>query len=245
MTRMRPAGRILPVVMALFVASSGCGDHAGNVATSPTSATTDPANAQVAEAKSSVVKIRASGPDCEFMPNSGFVVAPNRVMSTAHAVAGADSVSVELDGTTYGAQVVSYDPDKDVSLLAVPNLRARPLAFADSPAADGVDVLLLGYPNGGPFTATPVRIKETIQLNGPNNDHTATVDREVYIIKSPQKLGDSGGPLIDVHGRVLGMPFGSANDDPQTGFAVTAKEVGPQMTKVANSAAVTTGNCPP
>jgi S1-C subfamily serine protease len=231
--------------MALFAAASGCGDRAGDVATSPTSATIDPDNAVVAAAKSGVVKIRGSGPDCEFSPNSGFVVAPNRVMSTAHAVAGANSVSVEFDGTTYGAQVVLYDPDKDVSLLAVPNLRARPLAFADSPAADGVDVLLLGYPNGGPFTATPVRIKETIQLNGPNIGHTAMVNRDVYVFKSPQKLGDSGGPLIDVDGRVLGMPFGAANDDPQTSFAVTAKEVGPQMTKVGNSVAVTTGDCPP
>jgi S1-C subfamily serine protease len=54
------------------------------------------------------------------------VVAPNRVMSMAHVVAGTDSVSVEVDGTRYDAQVVSYDPNRDISILDVPNLRAEP-----------------------------------------------------------------------------------------------------------------------
>jgi len=68
-------------------------------------------NPVVAATKSSVVRIRGVSPSCQkVLEGSGFVVAPNRVMSTAHVVAGTDSVSVEVDGTRYDAQVVSYDP---------------------------------------------------------------------------------------------------------------------------------------
>jgi S1-C subfamily serine protease len=96
------------------------------------------------------------------------LVAPNRVMSMAHVVAGTDSVLVEVDGTRYDAQVVSYDPNRDISILDVPNLRAQPLLFAEAVADSGTDALLLGYPGGGDFVATPVRIREVGELSGPD-----------------------------------------------------------------------------
>ena len=69
----------------------------------------------VAATKSSVVKTRGMANGCpKVLEGSGFVVAPNRVMSTAHLVTGADSLSVGVDGTRYNAQVVSYDPNVDI-----------------------------------------------------------------------------------------------------------------------------------
>ncbi len=88
---------------------------------------------------------------------------------------------------------------------------------------------MLGYPGGGDFTATPARIRETIQLNGPDIYHTTTVTREVYTIRGAVHQGNSGGPLIGKDGRVLGVVFGAAVDDPDTGFVLTAKEVDRQM----------------
>jgi hypothetical protein len=62
----------------------------------------------VTATKSSVVKVRGVSHSCQkILEGSGFVVAPNRVMATAHEVAGTDSASVEVDGTRYDAQVVS------------------------------------------------------------------------------------------------------------------------------------------
>jgi S1-C subfamily serine protease len=166
-------------------------------------------------------------------------------MSNAHVVAGSETVTVEADGQSYDASVVSYDPEADISLLDVPNLPSAPLAFDMREAPTGTDSVVMGYPGGGDFTATPARIREIIQLKGPDIYHTNTVTREVYTIRGTVRQGNSGGPLIDRDGRVLGVVFGAAVDDADTGFVLTANEVAKQMAKVGNTATVPTGTCIP
>ena len=198
----------------------------------------------VATAEHSVVKIRGVAPGCQkVLEGTGFVVSPNRVMSNAHVVAGANSVTVSVGGQDFDASVVSYDPDADISLLDVPELHAAPLVFAAAPAKTGTDALVLGFPGGGAFAATPARIRETIELNGPDIYRTKTVTREVYTIRGTVRQGNSGGPLIDLNGRVLGVVFGAAVDDADTGFVLTAKEVSRQLQKLGNTEAVATGAC--
>ena len=149
-----------------------------------------------------------------------------------------DSVSVEVDGTRYDAQVVSYDPNRDISILDVPNLRAQPLLLAEVVADSGTDALMLGYPGGGDFVATPVRIREVVELNGPDIYRTTTVTREMNTIRGAVRQGDSGGPIIDLDGKALGVAFGAAVDDPDTGFVLTVREVAPQLAKVGNTVPV-------
>ncbi|MHA3019005.1 acid resistance serine protease MarP [Mycobacterium sp. BMJ-28] len=201
-------------------------------------------SATVTAARGSVVKIRGVAPSCQkVLEGSGFVIAPNRVMSNAHVVAGAETVTVEVDGKTYDATVVSYDPNEDISILAVPNLPAQPLLFHDAEAKPATDAVVMGYPGGGEFTATPARVRETIELNGPDIYHTTTVNRTVYTIRGTVKQGNSGGPMIDTDGKVLGVVFGAAVDDADTGFVLTAEEVLQQRLKVGNTEPVPTGRC--
>jgi S1-C subfamily serine protease len=198
----------------------------------------------VAATRPSVLKIRGEAPSCQkVLEGSGFVVAPNRVMSNAHVVAGAETVTVTDGQNTYDAHVVSYDPNADISILEVDGLPANALQFDMQEAAEGTDAIVLGYPGGGDFTATPARIRETIQLNGPDIYHTTTVTREVYTIRGAVHQGNSGGPLIGKDGRVVGVVFGAAVDDPDTGFVLTAKEVDRQMQRAGNTAPVPTGTC--
>ncbi|QEN16361.1 acid resistance serine protease MarP [Mycolicibacterium sp. ELW1] len=198
----------------------------------------------VGNARASVVKIRGVAPGCQkVLEGTGFVIAPNRVMSNAHVVAGSESVTVEAEGQTYDATVVSYDPNEDISILDVPNLPQRPLVFADQPAKSGTDAVVLGYPGGGEFAATPARVRETIELNGPDIYRTTTVNREVYTIRGTVRQGNSGGPMINRAGQVLGVVFGAAVDDNDTGFVLTANEVSRQLAKIGNTAKVPTGAC--
>ncbi|KGI70107.1 acid resistance serine protease MarP [Mycolicibacterium rufum] len=201
-------------------------------------------SAVVGTTRSSVVKVRGVAQSCQkVLEGSGFVVAPNRVMSNAHVVAGSESVTVEVDGKTYDAGVVSYDPNADISILDVPNLPSAPLQFADAPAPSGTDGIVMGYPGGGDFTATPARVREVIELNGPDIYRSTTVTREVYTIRGTVKQGNSGGPMINRSGKVLGVVFGAAVDDVDTGFVLTAEEVSRQMAKVGNIERVPTGTC--
>ena len=198
----------------------------------------------VSKSRPSVVKIRGVATACQkVLEGTGFVIAPNRVMSNAHVVAGSESVTVEADGKKYDATVVSYDPNTDISILDVPGLALQPLVFADEPAKTGTDAVVLGYPGGGEFAATPARVREIIELSGPDIYKKTTVNREVYTIRGPVRQGNSGGPMINRAGQVIGVVFGAAVDDNDTGFFLTTDEVSRQLAKIGNTAAVPTGAC--
>ncbi|OBI78227.1 hypothetical protein A5663_20665 [Mycobacterium sp. E740] len=221
--------------MVLSIGLPGCGpvretaEDITEVAVESTVEAPDAAlagNAVVAQAARSVVKIHTVAESCQkTLDGSGVVIAPNKVMSAAHAVAGADTVSVWVGDTERPARVVVFDPKMDISVLDVPDLRVPPLPLDQQTAMTGADALVLGYPGGGPFVATPARVRKVIELLVPDIYHTTTVNREVYVIRGPIRHGGSGGPLIDLNGRVLGISFGAAVDDPDTGFVVTAREV--------------------
>lgn len=201
-------------------------------------------SAVVTNARPSVVKIRGEAKECgKVLEGTGFVVAEGKVMSNAHVVAGSNRVTIETDNGPFDATVVSYDPDADISILDVPGLTAPPLAFDDAQARTGTEAVVLGYPGGGPFVATPARIREIIELNGPDIYRTTTVTREVYTVRGTVRQGNSGGPLVGLDGRVLGVVFGAAVDDNDTGFVLTAKEVERQMARVGNTGRVATGAC--
>jgi S1-C subfamily serine protease len=201
-------------------------------------------NPVVESTEPSVVKIRAIAPSCQkVLEGSGFVLSPDRVMTNAHVVAGANSVTVEASGNPYDATVVSYDPTVDIAILSVPNLPSGPLAFANTPVTSGTQAVVMGYPGGGGFIATPARIRELIELSGPDIYRSETVNREVYTVRASVEQGNSGGPLIDLNGQVLGVVFGAAVDDNDTGFVLTAKEVAAQLAHIGDTAPVATGEC--
>jgi S1-C subfamily serine protease len=211
-------------------------------------ASPDPAlagNPVVLATQPSVVKVRSLAPSCQkVLEGSGFVISPDRVMTNAHVVAGSNSVQVYASGNPLDATVVSYDPSVDIAILAVPNLPPSPLAFAQGEAKTGASVVVLGYPGGGNFAATPARIREAIKLSGPDIYRDPTpVTRDVYTIRANVEQGNSGGPLIDLNGHVLGVVFGAAVDDADTGFVLTADEVAGQLAKIGDTQPVATGVC--
>jgi S1-C subfamily serine protease len=129
-------------------------------------------------------------------------------------------------------------------VLSVPGLDAQPLQFSQQDYTSGQDAIVLGYPLDGPYTARAARVRQRIQLNGPDIYGTQKVTRDVYTIRSIVKSGNSGGPLINPNGQVIGVVFGAAVDDPETGFALTTAEV----SKVVQQARslfrpVSTGSC--
>jgi S1-C subfamily serine protease len=174
-----------------------------------------------------VVKVQGTAPSCDrSIEGSGFVYAPDHVLTNAHVVAGVQpGPRVTLpDGTSYQAQVVLYDPQIDIAVLYVPGLNLAPLQFSTQQGV-GDDAVVAGYPLDHPFTAVPARIGEVQQAEGPDIYQTGTVDRQIYEIRALVQPGNSGGPLIAPDGSVYGVVFAAAVGIQDTGFALTAAEV--------------------
>jgi S1-C subfamily serine protease len=165
-------------------------------------------------------------------------------MTNAHVLAGTNEVTVESGDRRLPARVVHYDPETDVAVLAVPGLSAPAMRFAFQDGASGQDSIVLGYPLDGPYTAAPARIRDRISLSGPNIYGTHTVTRDVFTLRAVVKSGNSGGPLVDTEGQVVGLVFGAAVDNSDTGFALTAGEVRDEVGKAPDlTKAVSTGRC--
>lgn len=201
----------------------------------------------VAAARQSVLKIYGRAPSCQRMiEGSGFVYAPERVLTNAHVVAGTDSVTVQEGADSLAASVVLYDSKRDVAVLEVPGLRAPALRFADQDAATGDPALVLGYPEDGPFTAGTARIRSRFEVTGNDIYGANTVTREVYAVRATVRSGNSGGPLVGDDGTVWGMVFATALDSSDTGYALTDDEIGRDATAGVHAGnPVGTGSCAP
>ncbi|MEV4643094.1 MarP family serine protease [Actinoplanes sp. NPDC049548] len=182
----------------------------------------------VAVARPSLVKVRAAPGAAHRCSRgavgSGFVYAPERVMTNAHVVAGADDVRVETPEGRLDATVVVYDPDRDLAVLYVPGLTGPALSFVDKPLPGGADAIVLGFPLDGPYQAQPARIVDLARVGGRDIYDSGPVNREMYTIRALVRNGNSGGPLVTPGGRVLGVVFGVSEGRPDTGFALSAEE---------------------
>jgi len=198
----------------------------------------------VRKAAPSIVKVLGTAPDCRRqVEGTGFVYARERVMTNAHVVAGVRRPQVVVDGDRLPADVVVYDPRRDIAVLAVPGLQVSTLDFAPK-ASRGDDAIVAGYPNNGPFTVVPARIRTEIIAQGSDIYARSEVRREVYSVRAVVKPGNSGGPLLATDGDVYGVIFAASVEDPETGYALTAEEVRPvALTGVKASEPVSTQGC--
>lgn len=207
---------------------SGLGEVTGPEVAAPNSKLAK--SKPIAAASKSVVKVVGSAPDCGTqVTGTGFVYAPERVLTNAHVVAGVDSPTVQLRGTgeVLPARVVEFDPQVDVAVLLVPGLEAPLLSFSKVDAESGDDAVIAGFPGGGRFTLSPARIRALLTARGEDIYGRAGIVRDVYSFLGEVRPGDSGGPLLTPQGAVYGVVFASSLGDKETGYALTAEQVAP------------------
>ena len=200
----------------------------------------------VKRARPSVLKITGEATDCgKRIEGSGFVYARERVMTNAHVVAGVTRPMVEVaDGELLRATVVLFDPGRDVAVLAVPGLRRPALDFNTRTAEPGAGAIVVGYPKDGPFRPNSARISNDQDARGLDIYGEQTVVREIYALRGLVEQGNSGGPLLDLQGRVYGVIFAAAADDKNVGYALTAQEVASQAAAgAAATGSVSTRTC--
>jgi S1-C subfamily serine protease len=247
--------RQLPEDLRKVLDSSGFPDVLSPFAPTPITQVgpPDPALAgsgTVAAVQDSILKVRGKAPSCSRqLEGSGFVIGPELVMTNAHVVAGTDKTSVEVRNSRgrtreLSAAVISYDPGVDLAVLYVKGLQAPSLEFATEPASVGDNAIVLGFPLDGPFTPTSAKVRDRIQLRGPNIYDSGEVTREVYTVRAVVRSGNSGGPMVRPDGKVVGVVFGAALDDSETGFVLTTAQVQPTLDRAPTlKRSVDTGSC--
>ena len=207
----------------------------------PTISTDSPA---LTAAARSIVRITGTAYECGVtMSGSGFAIAPDRVVTNAHVVAGISEPVVEVPGQSpRSGRIVYFDPAADLAVIAVDGLPADALELAETlpPTSPAV---VAGYPFGGPFSIAGAEVLAAgpLQLIA---DGTAGATRDAYTLAADIEPGNSGGPLLTVDGRVAGVVFARASTVSNVGYALTMQELSPVAAQAPGlTAPVSTGAC--
>ena len=197
----------------------------------------------VQRAQQSVFKIRGQNSCDRGVEGSGFLYAPDRVMTNAHVVAGVDKPVVLVGENEKPARVVYYNSRTDVAVLAVDGLSGPYLRF-DRDGHSRQAAAVLGYPQDGPYNVQAARIRGEQRLRSPDIYGNGTVVREVFSLRGLVRPGNSGGPLVSSAGRVLGLIFAASVTDGDTGYALTAQQVSDAAAQgLTRTGTVGTGGC--
>jgi S1-C subfamily serine protease len=169
--------------------------------------------------------VKIEGVACSrIQEGSGFFVAEDLVVTNAHVVAGEDESTVELaDGSTLDADVVAFDPDRDLAVLRTSGGGGPPLSLRDASVGDVGGVF--GRPGGGPLEISPFRVADEITAVGRDIYDSGSTSREVLVLASELAPGDSGSALVDPAGNVVGVAFAVAPDKPGVAYALAIDEL--------------------
>ncbi len=186
--------------------------------------------------------LRVTGTACGLgVGGSGWVAAPNLVVTNAHVVAGMKDARVDrADGEYRDAEVVAFDPRDDIAVLRVEGLDATPLRMVDP--VEGAAVAIVGYPGSGPLTATPARVGQTGEVLTDDAYGRGPVRRTVTTLRGKVRPGNSGGPAVDGEGRVEATVFAARIGSGSSGYAVPSAIVRESLAD-AGARVVSSGPC--
>jgi serine protease Do len=202
-------------------------------------------NLDVAAAGRSVVRVvvvpLVDGEPDGIGTGSGVAVAPDKILTNAHVLADAAEGEaiigvVPSEGRKrFTGRLIAYQPERDLALIQLLDGRVEPATIATGPAPDGAAVAALGYPysvdrarelSAEGFVTPQAPVKSWGRVSGgASSQRFDTVLHDASIGR-----GNSGGPLVDACGRVVGINSFVSNSegvDAVFGFAVSAREIIP------------------
>lgn len=172
--------------------------------------------------RSSTVGVVAEGCSLVESIGGGVLVGPGLVATNAHTVAGATAVEIDVDGTRLSATVVAFDKDVDIAILETASSR-EPAPLGNARVGEEATVETW-HPDTGrtPALATVTRrllvTIEDIYVEG-------EYEREAIEIDATIVAGDSGAPVYNRSGELLGIVYARSRARDGIGFAVRASEI--------------------
>lgn len=202
-------------------------------------------NLDVAAAGRSVVRVvvvaMADGEATGVGTGSGVAVAPDKILTNAHVLADAaegDAIIgiVPSEGRKrFTGRLIAFEPQRDLALVQLLDGKVEPATIASGPVPDGAPVAAVGYPysvdrarelSAEGFVTPQAPVKSWGRVSsGASSQRFDTVLHDASIGR-----GNSGGPLVDACGRVVGINSFVTNSegiDAVFGFAVSARELLP------------------
>ena len=170
--------------------------------------------------------VRVSGVACGYgVEGSGWVAAPDLVVTNAHVVAGEISTQVQPEGNglPLPARVMAFDEKNDIAVLRVKELRLPPLRLTEPRNSE--PVALLGFPENGPFAIRAGRVGDTTRVISNDAYNRGPVERTVTSFKGFVRPGNSGGPAVNEDGEVVATVFASRADSDDAGYGIPSSLV--------------------
>lgn len=177
---------------------------------------------------------------------TGWIGAPDTVVTNAHVVAGGGDVEVQDQSGSHTGRVVLFDPGTDVAIVHVTGLTGRPLDLETSELERGTPGATLGFPgsNAPEMDVDPAAVQDSYPARGRDIYGREDVTRRVYELRASIRQGESGGPFALQNGDVAGVVFAASTTDRNVGYALTGAEISDELEAGAGrTEPVSTGDC--
>lgn len=166
-------------------------------------------------------------PRREVGSGTGFAIGEGYILTAAHVVRGAQSVTVIWEGRRFKGTVVASTVDLDLALVAVPaSVVMIPLILVDADRVKAGDqVTALGFPGGQAWPAAVVT--EVVGVGWRAIGSDGVILSGLIAVRALFRPGHSGSPLVDAFGEVVGLVSGTLSADGAggVGFAVSASRI--------------------
>jgi S1-C subfamily serine protease len=197
--------------------------------------TPDDAATRALAAPADLSTVKILGAACgDEQEGSGFVVGHGLVVTNAHVVAGESATQVVVNGASYAATVVLFDPKFDLAILRTGAPLGAALTIDPDQVPRGTQAAILGYPEDGPLTIGAAGVTAEVTAVGRDIYNQGAVTRGVYALDATVRPGNSGGPVVIAGGEVVGVVFSRSTVYSNVGYALTSPGV---LTRVRQAAA--------
>lgn len=175
----------------------------------------------VADVRTGVGQLSVTG--CSVnSTGTGFLVAPDLLVTAAHVVDDAAAISVDFDGTSVGGVILGFNELADLALVRLESKTAgHQFQFQLSEPPIGTEVAALGFPRGESLTLT----RGVVSGLDRDVNFGSGVIGNMLQTDTAINPGNSGGPLLDLEGRVAGVVSATRKDSEGMSYAVTAPRV--------------------